>query len=284
MAEAPPVLTRRLGLPALGDGVGLRDVHFPHLMATPPAAWGVDWFETITENHLGVGGYSRAVLEHVAAHRPVVFHGVSLSIGSTEPLDRSYLHGLKQLIAEFKPMWVSDHLCWTGVQGLNTHDLLPLPYTEASLAHVADRVRAVQDYLGQSLILENPSTYLEASASTVPEAEFLARLVAETGCGLLVDVNNIHVSCTNHGHDPDAYLDALPMEAVVQVHLAGPTDCGTHLIDTHDTPVPDPVWQLYRRLWQRCGPVATLLEWDANIPSWDGLLAELAKAQDARNG
>lgn len=276
--------TPRLGLPNPGDGLGLREEHFPHLMSTPPEKWGVDWFEAITENLLDNRGWGLRVFEHVAAHRPVVLHGVSLSIGSTAPLDMAYLAKLKDLAERFRPLWISDHLCWTGVQGLNSHDLLPMPLTEGALAHVADRVHAVQDFLGRPLIVENPSTYLEFRASQMPEAEFLARLCDLTGCGLLLDVNNVHVSSFNHALDPLAYLDAIPASHVVQVHLAGPSDHGTHLIDTHDAPVPDAVWPLYAQVWQRCGPVATMMEWDANIPAFDVVAAELAKARRVREG
>jgi uncharacterized protein len=257
-------------------------VHYPHLMQTPPARWGVDWFEIISENYIDNDGYGRVVLDHVSRHRPVVMHGVSLSIGSPDPLNRDYLRKLRQLADELRPLWISDHLCWTGMLGINSHDLLPLPLTEAALQHTADRVQAVQDWLGRPLILENPSTYLEFQVNQMPEWEFLARLVERTGCGLLLDVNNVHVSATNHGYDSLDYIEAVPVEAVVQVHLAGPSDHGTHLIDTHDHPVPDAVWPLYARLWQRCGPVATLLEWDADIPDWATLVAELARARPVR--
>lgn len=274
----------RLGLPNPGDGLGLREEHFPHLMSTPPERWGIDWFEAITENLLDNLGYGMRVFEHVAAHRPVVLHGVSLSIGSTAPLDMAYLAKLRDLAERFRPLWVSDHLCWTGVQGVNSHDLLPMPLTQAALDHVADRVRAVQDFLGRPLIVENPSTYLEFRASQMPEAEFLASLCERTGCGLLLDVNNVHVSSFNHALDPLAYIDSIPADHVVQVHLAGPRDFGTHLIDTHDAPVPDAVWPLYARLWDRCGPVATMVEWDANIPAFDVVAGELVKARRVREG
>lgn len=277
---APPM--PRLGLPDPGDGVGLRDEHYGHLMRTPPAEWGVDWFEVISENYLDHHGYARHVLDHVAAHRPVAMHGVSLSIGSTAPLDRGYLAKLRALADELAPLWVSDHLCWTGVGGINSHDLLPMPLTEAALRHTAARVRMVQDLLGRPLVLENPSTYLAFVATQMPECEFLARLAEKTGCGLLIDVNNVHVSASNQGFDPVAYLDAIPPERVVQMHLAGPSDHGPCLIDTHDRPVPDAVWELYAHAWDRFGPVATLLEWDAAIPPFEELLAELAKAGDVR--
>jgi uncharacterized protein (UPF0276 family) len=274
----------RLGLPNLGDGVGLRDVHFHHLMSTPPEAWGVDWFEIISENFLDNHGYAAHVLDVVAAHRPLVMHGVSLSIGSVEPLDRGYLRELKTLAQRLQPAWISDHLCWTGVNGRNTHDLLPLPLTSACLVHVAERVRAVQDWLGRPIVLENPSTYLEFCSSHMPEQEFLARLAEDTGCGLLLDVNNVYVSAANHGLDPLAYIDALPADRIVQVHLAGCSDCGSHLIDTHDHPVARPVWRLYHRAFAITGGVSTLLEWDARIPPFEELVAELYKAKAAREG
>jgi hypothetical protein len=275
---------RRLGLPNLGDGVGLRTEHFRHLMQTQPRDWGVDWFEIISENFLDNHGYAAHVLDVIAEHRPVVMHGVSLSIGSTERLDMTYLGKLKALAERVRPVWISDHLCWTGVGGINTHDLLPMLLTEQSLAHVADRVRAVQDVFGRPLVLENPSTYLEFSSSNVPEWEFLGRLTEATGCGLLLDVNNVYVSATNHGFDAAAYIAAIPADRVVQMHLAGHTDCGTHLIDTHDHPVAAPVWPLYAQAQARSGGASTLLEWDASIPSYPELLAELAKAKAARIG
>lgn len=283
-AEAKGACAHRLGLPNLGDGVGLRHVHFPHLMTTAPTEWGVDWFEIISENFIDHDGYAAHVLERVAAHRPVVMHGVSLSIGSVAPLDRVYLRKLRTLAERIRPAWVSDHLCWTGVNGRNTHDLLPMPLTGESLAHVADRVHAVQDYLGRPLILENPSSYLTFHASRMPESAFLAALAEATGCGLLLDVNNVYVSATNHGFDPVAYINALPAAHIVQIHLAGPSDCGTHLLDTHDQPVPAAVWPLYALAQARTGGVATLLEWDARIPPFPELLDELAKAKLARDG
>jgi uncharacterized protein len=274
----------RLGLPNLGDGLGLRDAHFAHLMTTDPADWGVDWFEIISENFIDNHGWAAHVLERVVAHRPVVMHGVSLSIGSTDPLDRAYLRKLRELAARVRPVWISDHLCWTGVNGVTSHDLLPVPLTDESLAHVAARVDAVQDFLGRVLVLENPSTYLEFSVSTIPEWEFLARLAEKTGCGLLVDVNNVHVSAFNHGFDAVAYLEALPTRSIVQVHVAGGTHCGTHVIDTHNQPAPAEVWPLYALVHERTGGVATLLEWDADIPPFGELVAELANAAAVRAG
>lgn len=274
----------RLGLPNLGDGVGLRDPHFAHLMRTPPEQWGVDWFELLSENFLDHRGYAAFVVETVAAYRPVVMHGVSLSIGGSQPLDLSYLDKLAALAERVRPAWISDHLCWTGVAGLNTHDLLPMPLTEASLAHVTARVRQVQDRLGRPLILENPSSYLQFRGPQMPECEYLARLAEAADCGLLLDVNNVHVSAFNHGFDPIAYIEAIPAERIVQVHLAGPSDCGTHLMDTHDSPVLDAVWELYALAMARTGGVSTLLEWDSDIPPYPDLLAELAKARAVREG
>ncbi|HEX8365393.1 MAG TPA: DUF692 domain-containing protein [Allosphingosinicella sp.] len=272
----------RLGLPHLGDGVGLRDPHFAHLMRTSPDDWGVDWFEIVSENFLGHHGYASAVLDRVAAHRPVVMHGVSLSIGSAEPLDEGYLDAIVALAERVRPAWISDHLCWTGIGGHNSHDLLPMPLTETTLAHVVNRIRRVQDRLGRPLILENPSSYLRFRSDQMPEWEYLSRMAEAADCGLLLDVNNVWVSAMNHGFDPEAYIEAIPAERVVQVHLAGPTDCGTHYMDTHDKPVRDEVWPLYALAQQRTGGVSTLLEWDADIPPWEAMLAELAKARAAR--
>lgn len=266
----------RLGLPNLGLGVGLRTVHFRHILEHWPA---VDWFEIISENFLDTQGRPRYVLEQIAERYPVVMHGVSLSIGSTDPLDMDYLAKLKRLAHETRARWISDHLCWTGVAGTNTHDLLPIALCEASLAHVAGRVRQVQDYLERPLVLENPSTYVTFAASTMSEWEFLARLADETGCGLLLDVNNVFVSAANHDFDPHEYLQGVPAQRVVQMHLAGHTNCGTHLIDTHDGPVIDPVWELFRQAHERTQGVSTLLEWDARIPPFPQVHAEALKAR-----
>jgi uncharacterized protein (UPF0276 family) len=286
MMQAQPLAERnarprRLGLPNLGQGVGLRSQHFPYLMRHDPQ---VDWFEIISENFMDNFGHARRVLERVASARPVVMHGVSLSIGSTDPLDFDYLGRLKALAEFVRPAWVSDHLCWTGVAHVNTHDLLPMPLNEESLRHVGERVRQVQDFLGRPLVLENPSTYLEFKNSTIAEWDFLSELARETGCGLLLDVNNVYVSGHNHGFDPEHYVRSLPAESVVQIHLAGPSDCGRYLIDTHDQPVPAPVWRLYKLAQELTGGVSTLLEWDANIPDFPELVGELRKAEGALRG
>ncbi len=263
-------------LPKLGLGLGLRSVHFETIVGD-----GADdlWFEAISENFMDSGGRSRAVIRSVAERYPVVLHGVSLSIGSTDPLDRDYLARLKRLADEVRPAWISDHLCWTGINGLNSHDLLPMPLTEASLSHVAARVREVQDLLERPLILENPSSYVRFAQSTMDEPLFLRRLADETGCGLLLDVNNVYVSCFNAGADPAAYIRAFPCDRVVQMHLAGHQHRGTHAIDTHDRPVRPEVWDLFALAWARTGGASTLLEWDDHIPSFADCRAELMKAK-----
>ena len=271
----------RRGLPNLGLGVGLRNQHFSYLMNHDP---DVDWFEIISENFIDNYGYARRVLERVASARPIVMHGVSLSIGSTDPLDLDYLKKLKALAEFVHPAWISDHLCWTGVAGVNTHDLLPLPLNEESLLHVAERVRQVQNFLERPLVLENPSSYLEFKDSTIAEWDFLSELARETGCGLLLDVNNVYVSGYNHGFDPEHYIRSMDHDAVVQIHLAGPTDCGRYLVDTHDQPVPARVWELYRLAQELTGGVSTLLEWDSNIPDFPELVGELRKAEIALQG
>jgi uncharacterized protein (UPF0276 family) len=272
---------QRLGLPNLGQGVGLRNQHFSYLMRHPPQ---VDWFEIISENFMDNFGYARHVLERMASIRPIVMHGVSMSVGSTDPLDWDYLKSLKALAEFVKPVWVSDHLCWTGVSHINTHDLLPMPLTEESLSHVIERVGRIQDFLERPLILENPSTYFEFRESTISEWDFLSELARATGCGLLLDVNNVYVSGYNHGFDAEHYIRSLPPECIVQIHLAGPSDCGQYMVDTHDQPVPTPVWHLYKLAQELTGGVSTLLEWDANIPDFPELVAELRKADAALQG
>lgn len=268
-------------IPKLGLGLGLRNVHFDHILTSRPE---VDWFEAISENFMDSGGRPRSVIRRIAERYPLVLHGVSLSIGSTDPLNFDYLARLKALIDEVKPAWVSDHLCWTGVLGLNSHDLLPIPLTEETLTHVTARVNQVQDFLERPLILENPSTYLSFAQSTISEPEFLRRLSDETGCGLLLDVNNVYVTCFNSDSDPVEYIESFPCDRVIQMHLAGHQHCGTHIIDTHDRPVLPDVWELYRMAWTRTGGASTLLEWDGNIPSFDECHAELLKAKRYMDG
>ncbi len=265
----------RFGLPDLGVGVGLRTVHFGHILAKAP---DVDFYEALTENFLDTGGRPLHVLDRVAERTPVVLHGVSMSIGGTDPLDLDYLRKVKTLADRTRAAWVSDHLCFTGVMGRNTHDLLPVPYTEETLRHVTQRVKTVSDVLERPLVLENPSTYLEFRASTMPEWTFFDRLLRDADCGMLLDVNNVYVSAVNHGFDPVAYLDALPHDRVVQYHLAGHTDKGTHLLDTHSRRVKDEVWTLFAHATALTGPRATLLEWDEDIPDFETVHAEALKA------
>jgi uncharacterized protein (UPF0276 family) len=266
----------RLGHPHLGLGVGLRTVHFAHIVEHQPA---VDWFEVISENFMDSAGRPRYVLDQIAERYPTVMHGVSLSIGSTDPLNFDYLRKLKRLADEIKPRWISDHLCWTGVLGLNAHDLLPIPLTEETLRHVVERIRTVQDFLGRPLVLENPSTYVTFAQSTISEWEFMGRMAEEADCGLLLDVNNVYVSSVNHDFDPRPYIENLPHARIVQCHLAGHSNCRTHLIDTHDDHVIDPVWELYRLAHRLTGGVSTLLEWDARIPEFPVVHAEVLKAR-----
>lgn len=267
---------QRLGHPDLGLGVGLRTVHFDHILKHQPE---VDWFEVISENFMDSQGRPRYVLQQIAERYPVVMHGVSLSIGSTDPLDFEYLGKLERLAREVNALWISDHLCWTGVLGRNSHDLLPVPFTEETLKHVVERVRTVQDVLERPLVLENPSSYVTFQDSTMEEWEFITRLAEEADCGLLLDVNNVYVSSFNHDMDPREFIRSLPHERIVQFHLAGHSNYRTHLIDTHDDHVVDPVWELYRLAHQLTGGVSTLLEWDARIPPFEVLHDEVLKAK-----
>ncbi len=275
--ESPfPKVQPRLGLPNLGLGIGLRTCHYAHILAEWPE---VDWFEIISENYMDSQGRPRHVLEQIVARYPVVMHGVSLSIGSTDPLDRDYLRRLKSLAEWVRPAWISDHVCWTGVAGRNTHDLLPLPLTEVTLQHVVERIKMVQDIMGRRIVLENPSTYVGFTGDSMPEWEFIGRMASDANCGLLLDVNNVYVSATNHEYNPVNYIQSLPAERVVQFHLAGHTNLGTHIIDTHDGQVINPVWELFRLAHQLTGGTSTLLEWDANIPSFSEVHAEVLKAR-----
>jgi uncharacterized protein (UPF0276 family) len=267
----------RLGYPDLGLGVGLRSAHFAYIEEHLPP---VDWFEVIPENFMDSRGRARAMLGLVADNYPVVVHGVSLSVGSTDPLDLDYVRRVKQIAEEVRAVWVSDHVCWTGVLGINTHDLLAIPFTEESLAHVVERIRTAQDVLERPLVLENPSTYVEYNASSMTEPEFLTRMAEDADCGLLIDVNNVYVSSRNHDFNPLEYLAALPHERIVQMHLAGHTDHGTHVVDSHDRPVADAVWDLYGEAVGMVGPVSTLLEWDERLPPFPEVHAEVLKARE----
>lgn len=267
----PPV---RPGLS--GFGLGLRPLHYPAFLERPPE---LDFLEIISENFMVAGGRPLATLDALRERYPIVMHGVSMSIGSADGVDLAYLRRLRTLTERVRPAWVSDHLCWTGVHGRNTHDLLPLPYTEEALAVVCENIHLAQDVLERPLVIENPSSYLTFAASEMTEWAFLGEMCARTGCALLLDVNNIHVSAENHGFDALEFLDGVPADRVWQVHLAGHTANGDLLIDTHDQPVPDPVWRLYDAACRRFGPVATMIERDDNIPPLEDLLAELEIAR-----
>lgn len=264
----------------LGFGLGLRSTHFEDIIQTQP---NVDWFEIISENYMVEGGKPWHYLEKIRADYPIVMHGVSMSIGSVAPLNLQYLEKLKQLAEKVEPRWISDHLCFTSVGGINSHDLLPMPYTEESLTHLSSQIAKVQDYLGREMIFENVSSYLTYKTSEMTEWEFLAQLTKNTGCKFLMDINNVYVSARNHNFDPMAYLNAIPASSIQQIHLAGHQDFGTHVIDTHDEDVPDPVWQLYRKYAKKIGPVSTMIERDGNIPPLESLLKELEIAKTQVN-
>jgi uncharacterized protein (UPF0276 family) len=267
-------------VPFLGVGVGLRPVHYPDVLERAArGALGVDWLEATSENYMVPGGRVLRVLGEVRSRVPVVLHGVSMNLGSVDPLDRTYLSELRALVDRFEPSWVSDHLCWTGVGGRNLHDLLPLPYTDEVVRHLAERIRQVQDRLGRRIAVENVSSYVEYAASTMPEWEFLGAVAEEADCGILLDVNNVFVSAHNLGFDAATYLDAIDPTRVFQIHLAGHSVDGALLIDTHDHPVREDVWALYARALRRLGPVSTLIEWDGAIPGFERLQAEAARAR-----
>jgi len=274
------VTARASDAPFLGVGVGLRPRHYARVLEAPDAdRLGIDFFEAISENYMVPGGRPLRVLAQVRAHFPVVLHGVSLNIGSADPLDAQYLAELDALARRCEPAWISDHLCWTGVRGHNLHDLLPLPYTEDALAHVCERVQHVQDHLGRRIALENPSSYFAYCADAMPEWEFLAQVAERADCGILLDVNNVFVSAHNHGFDPERYLAEIPSDRVFQIHLAGHSAQGALLIDTHDHLVRDEVWALFEIAVRRIGAVSTLIEWDDRIPELEVLVAEAAHAR-----
>jgi len=263
----------------LRTGIGLRAIHHSEIVARGP---DVGWLEAHSENYFARGGALPRVLGAIRERYPLSLHGVSLSIGSTDPLDRTHLAEIARLVREFEPMLVSEHLCWGSVGGRFTNDLLPLPYTEEALQHMTARVRQVQDFLGRQILIENVSSYLQFAGSDIAEWDFLAALARASGCGLLLDVNNVYVSAMNHGFDPLSYLNGVPREAVQEIHLAGHSvrrvDGREVLIDTHDGPVCDEVWALYAAAIERFGSVPTLIEWDSNIPALDVLASEARKA------
>lgn len=274
---ARPASTSGVRLPSLGFGLGLRTEHYVEIERDRPDA--IEWLEIISENYMVDGGRPLDWLDRIRALYPIVMHGVSLSIGSTDPIDETYLDRLAVLAERVEPAWISDHLCWTGVGGLNMHDLLPLPYTEESLAHVAERIERVQERLGRRILIENVSSYVSFAASAMPEWEFLAEIARRADCLILLDINNIHVSGFNNGFDPHRYIEGIPVDRVQQFHLAGHEDNGTHIIDTHDHPVTGAVWDLYAKAVRRFGPVSTMIERDDHIPPLSALLAELEQAR-----
>jgi uncharacterized protein (UPF0276 family) len=257
-------------------GLGLRTDHYEDIVANPGK---VSWFEALSENYMVPGGSPLYWLDRIRRDYPMALHGVSMSIGSVDPLDMHYLGELKALINRVQPMWVSDHLCFTGLSGLNMHDLLPLPYTEESLEHVARRVLRVQEFLGRRILVENPSSYLQHAESAIPEWEFIAELARRTGCGILLDVNNAYVSACNHRLDALRFIDSIPARHVAEIHLAGFTRSDGILIDTHSRPVAAQVWALFARALERFGPRPALVEWDADLPPLARLVAEAGHAQ-----
>jgi len=279
---------------SLGHGVGLRPPHYSYVLEYKPP---IAWFEVISENFMGLGDQSGgkpvSVLERVRENYPIVLHGVSLSIGSVDPLNSIYLGKLKALIQQIEPAWVADHFCWTGVDGENLHDLLPLPYNEETIMHVSSKIAQVQDFLGRQMLFENVSSYLTYESSEMTEWAFITEIAKRSGCGVLLDINNVFVSATNHGFDPVEFLNGIPVEIVGQFHLAGHSQRVAHgasdqdgqggkttfLIDTHDHPVCDPVWALYEKAVKRFGKVPTLIEWDDKLPTFPELLSESDKAR-----
>lgn len=261
----------------LGFGLGLRTNHYNDVIEQKP---DVDWFEIISENYMVAGGKPRYYLDQIRENYPIVMHGVSMSIGSTDPLNMEYLTKLKTLIADVQPEWFSDHLCFTSVGGVNSHDLLPLPYTEESLTHVVQRIKQVQDFMGRQMLMENVSSYLTYKTDEMNEWQFYREVCEQADCRMLLDINNIYVSARNHDFDAMEYLRSLNPQRVQQFHLAGHSDFGDYVVDTHDHDVPDPVWQLYKEALKLFGPVSTMIERDANIPSFADLTAELNIARN----
>lgn len=268
-----PILEAR---PISGVGIGLRSSHTRAILAELPP---IPWLEVLTDNYLCEGGPLLAGLDRIRQRYPVVLHGVGMSLGSTDPLDLEYLARIRRLAERIEPAWISDHLSWSHAGGRHTHDLLPLPRTEEAMLHVAGRIRQVQDFLGRRILIENASAYLEWAESRLDEAGFVRAVAEEADCEILLDVNNVHVSARNLGFDPREFLEAIPVERVRQMHLAGYEDRGTHLLDTHGEPVHAPVWELFERALRRFGPVPTLLEWDTNLPELAVLLEEAAEAE-----
>lgn len=262
--------------PYLGFGLGLRTDHYQTILEEKPA---VDWFEIITENYLVPGGQPLYFLDKIRENYPLVMHGVSMSIGSCDPLDKDYLKQVKNLVDRIQPRWLSDHLCWTGVQHKNMHDLLPLPYTEEAIKHVADRIQQIQDYLGRQILIENVSSYVSYQDSQMTEWEFAKEIIERADCFMLLDVNNIYVSSINHEFNPMDYIKAIPSDRIYQIHLAGHSDMGDYIIDTHDHDIVDAVWHLYSETLHHHGLISTMIERDDNIPPLSDLLKELQQAK-----
>ncbi len=263
-------------MPFLGFGLGLRPDYYEEILTQKP---DLDWFEILTENYLVPGGKPLYYLDQIRAHYPIVMHGVSLSLGSSDPLDRDYLQQLKNLASRVEPVWISDHLCWTGVNGVNAHDLLPIPYTRQAVNHIVSRIHQVQEFLGRPILIENVSSYLTYKQSEMTEWEFILEIVNKADCYILLDVNNVYVSSINHQFDPLDYIFAMPPERVAQIHLAGHSNHGHYIIDTHDAPVIQPVWDLYGATLKRLGAVSTMIERDDNMPPLVDLLAEIKHAR-----
>ena len=261
-----------MDMPSLGFGLGLRTQHYQHVLDHRP---NVDWFEALSENYMVEGGKPKFYLQQIRQHYPIVLHGVSLSIGSSDPLDNKYLKALEKLIREVEPEWISDHLCWTGIEATNTHDLMPLPYTEEAIAHVANRIDQVQNRLKRQLLIENVSSYVSYGASVMSECEFYSAVVERADCLMLLDINNIYVSARNHDFDASDFIQGIDPNRVQQIHLAGHTDNGDHVIDTHDHDVRDEVWELYDEALRRFGFVSTMIERDDDIPAFSEMESEL---------
>lgn len=264
-------------MPFLGFGLGLRPNYYEEILTQKP---NIDWFEVLTENYLVPGGKPLYYLDQIRTHYPIVMHGVSLSLGSSDPVDRDYLQQLKNLASRVEPVWISDHLCWTGVNGVNAHDLLPIPYTYQAVDHIVSRIHQIQEFLGRPILIENVSSYLTYKQSEMTEWEFILEIVKKADCYILLDVNNVYVSSINHQFNPMDYIFAMPAERVAQIHLAGHSNHGHYIIDTHDAPVIQPVWDLYAATLQRLGPVSTMIERDDNMPPLVDLLAEIKHAQE----
>jgi len=266
--------------PIQGVGVGLRSCHYHYILEQRPP---VAWFEALSDNYMVNGGVALRYLDAVREYYPMVLHGVGLSIGSTDPLNQDYLQKLKVLIDRVNPVWVSDHLCWIAVKGHYFHDLLPLPYTEEAIQHVADRIAKIQDYLDTQILIENVSSYFEYKKNDMTEWEFINAIAEKADCFILLDINNIYVSATNHDFDPHVYVNSIAPERVKQFHMAGFADKKRYLFDNHGDIIHQPVWDLYQVALKRFGPVPTLIEWDENIPKFPVLQAEADKAQALMN-